>query len=83
MFHQVKVKVEYHNPLRFLWWDNPDLKGDPVEFHMTVHLCGATSSPECAKFTLKTTADHYKETCGSKAADFARTFYVDNGLKSV
>ena len=84
MFHRVKVDMEYRNLLRFLWWDNPELKGDPVEFRMTVHLFGATSSPGCANFALKTTADQYEETCGSKAADFVkRNFYVDDGLKSV
>ena len=84
MFHQVKVDVEYRNLLRFLWWDNPELKGDPVEFRMTVHLFGATSSRGCSNFALKTTADQYEETCGSEVADFVkRNFYVDDGLKSV
>ena len=84
MFHQVKVNKEHRNLLRFLWWDNPELKGDPVEFRMTVHLFGATSSPGCANFALKTAADQYEETCGSAAADFIRrNFYVDDGLKSV
>ena len=84
MFHQVKVDVEHRNLLRFLWWDNPELKGDPVEFRMTVHLFGATSSPGCANFALKTTADQYEETCGRAAANFIRrNFYVDDGLKSV
>ena len=57
MFHQVKIDIEHRNLLRFLWWDNPELKGDPVEFCMTVHSFGATSSPRCATFALKTTAD--------------------------
>ena len=84
MFHQVKVDVGHRNLLRFLWWDDPELKGDPVEFRMTVHLFGATSSPGCANFALKTTVDRYEETCGSAAADFIRrNFYVDDGLKSV
>lgn len=84
MFHQVKVDVEYRNLLRFLWWDNLEMKGDPVEFRMTVHLFGAMSSPRCANFALKFTADQYEETCGSEAVDFMRqNFYVDDGLKSV
>lgn len=84
MFHQVKVDVEHRNLLRFLWWDDPEMKRDPVEFRMTVHLFGATSSPGCANFALKTTADQYEESCGRKAADFVRrNFYVDDGLKSV
>ena len=32
MFYRVKVNEEHQNLLRFLWWDNPELKGDPVEF---------------------------------------------------
>ena len=84
MFHQVKVNLECRNLLRFLWWDNPEVKGDPVEFRMTVHLFGATSSPGCANFALKTTADQYEEFCGSEATEFVkRNFYVDDGLKSV
>ena len=84
MFHKVKVDVEHRNPLRFLWWDDPEMKRDPLEFRMTVHLFGATSSTGCANFALKTTADQYEESCGREAADFVRrNFYVDDGLKSV
>lgn len=84
MFHQVKVNKEHRHLLRFRWWDNPELKGDPVELRITVQLFGATSSPGCANFALKTTADQYEETCGNAAADFNRRhFYVDDGLKSV
>ena len=51
---------------------------------MTVHLFGATSSPGCANFALKTTANQYECTCGKEAADFVRKdFYVNDGLKSV
>ena len=51
---------------------------------MTVHLFGATSSPGCANFALKTASDDYEDECGSNAANFVRQdFYVDDGLKSV
>ena len=51
---------------------------------MTVHLFGATSSPGCANFALKSTAHDVEEELGASAADFLRNdFYVDNGLKSV
>ena len=84
MTHQVKVDVKHRNLLRCLWWDNPELMGDPLEFGMTVHLFGAKSSLGCTNFPLQTTADQYEETCGSEAADFvSRNFYVDDGLKSV
>ena len=84
MFHQVKVNVEHRNLLRFLWWESDDFRKDPVEYRMTVHLFGATSSPGCANFALKSTADKYEDVCGTEAAEFVRKdFYVDDGLKSV
>ena len=51
---------------------------------MTVHLFGATSSPGCANFALKRTADDFEELFGSESAKFVKEdFYVDDGLKSV
>ena len=51
---------------------------------MTVHLFGATSSPGCANFALKRTADDFEELFGSEPAKFVKAdFYVDEGLKSV
>ncbi|XP_078371358.1 uncharacterized protein LOC144655010 [Oculina patagonica] len=84
MFHQVGVKEEHRNLLRFLWWEDNDLDKPPVEFRMKVHLFGAVSSPGCANFALKRTAEDFEETFGSEAAEFVRKdFYVDDGLKSV
>ena len=51
---------------------------------MTVHLFGAASSPACANYALKRTADDNEDQLGSAPADFLRKdFYVDDGLKSV
>ena len=51
---------------------------------MKVHLFGAVSSPGCANFALKRTADDFEELYGREAAEFLRNdFYVDDGLKSV
>ena len=84
MFHQVKVDGIHRDYLCFLWWDDENFDSDPVKYRMTVHLFGANSSPGCANFALKTTANHYKGVCGKEAADFVRKdFYVDDGLKSV
>ena len=84
MFHQVYVKPEYRNFLRFLWWANDDLDEQPTEFRMKVHLFGAVSSSGCANFALKRTADDFEELYGREAAEFVRNdFYVDDGLKSV
>lgn len=84
MFHQVFVNPDYRNLLRFLWWDKGNVDSTPTEYRMTVHLFGATSSPGCANFTLKRTADDFEELFGSEPATFVKKdFYVDDGLKSV
>ena len=84
MYHQVKVNIEHRNFLRFLWWDDGSLATDPVEYRMTVHLFGVTSSPGCANFLRKTTAEDFEGDCGSESAKFVkRDFYVDDGIKSV
>ena len=84
MFHQVYVNPDYRNLLRFLWWNDGNIDSKPTEFRMTVHLLGATSSPGCANFTLKRTADDFEELFGSEPAKFVKDdFYVDDGLKSV
>ena len=84
MFHQVRVNEEHRDLLRFLWWPNGDTAKEPQQYRMTVHLFGATSSPGCANFALKSTADDHEAEFGVTAANFLRNdFYVDDGLKSV
>ena len=84
MFHQVNVNYEHRNLLRFLWWEQGDVERSLVEYRMTVHLFGAVSSPGCANFALKTTADDSEEGCGNDPAEFVHhDFYVDDGLKSL
>lgn len=84
MFHQIGVTKECRDFLRFLSWEGGDLSKDPAEFRMTVHLFGATSSPGCANYALKVSANDNEEELGSAPANFIpREFYVDDGLKSV
>ena len=84
MFHQVGVSEECRDLLRFLWWEDGDISKDPLEFRMTIHLFGATSSPGCANYALKAAADDNEIELGSAPANFIRReFYVDDGLKSV
>ena len=56
MFHQVHVKPEDCSALRFLWCHGGDLRLEPEELMMTVHLL-RVSSPSCANFALRKTAD--------------------------
>lgn len=56
MFYQVKVAEDDRDFLRFLWWWDGDLK-ELANYTMTVHMFGAVSSPSCASYVLRKTAD--------------------------
>lgn len=84
MFHQVKVPKELLDFLRFLWWPNGDISQPLEEFRMTVHLFGAVSSPSCANFVLRKTADDNEGKVDSEVLSTIRNnLYVDDCLKSV
>ena len=84
MFHQVKVTPEDCNALRFLWWPDGDLTAQPEELMMAVHLFGGVSSPSCANFALKKTAEDNKTSFDPEIVrTVKRNFYVDDCLKSV
>ncbi|CAG2250996.1 unnamed protein product [Mytilus edulis] len=84
MFHQVRVKDDDCDALRFLWWPNGNLKVQPKCYQMQVHLFGATSSPSCAAYALKKTAIDNGELFETEiASTVERNFYVDDLLKSV
>ena len=58
MFHQVRVKPEDRDALRFLWWPGGDLSSTPAEYRMNAHLFGErTSSPSVAGYCLQRTAE--------------------------
>lgn len=83
MFHQVRVKPEDHDALRFLWWPDDDMSKELIEYRMQVHLFGSTSSPSCASFCLRKTADDHKENFDEDVINTVkRNFYVDDCLKS-
>jgi hypothetical protein len=84
MFHQVRVTFNDYDALRFLWWPQNDLNVEPQEFRMLVHLFCATSSPTCANFALRRTADDILRDFYTAVLDTVkRNFYVDDCLKSV
>ena len=69
MFFQVRVRKKDQSFLRFLWWPDGDLQKEAEENCMTVHLFGAVSSPACANYALKRTADNNEDEYGSEAAN--------------
>lgn len=84
MFHQVRVSKKEIDFLRFLWWPEGDWTKDPVEYRMLVHLFGATSSPSCANYALKKTAEDNKDLFPPIVCDTVQhNFYVDDCLKSL
>ena len=57
MFHSFKVKGEFRDPLRFLWYKDNDPNGVITEYRMKVHIFRNTSSPAVANYTLRKTAE--------------------------
>ena len=83
MFYNFFVKPEHRDLLRFLWFEDNDRMKKIIEYQMTVHLFGNTSSPAVAMFGLQKTADDGEEKFGHTTKDFVKNdFYVDDGLTS-
>ena len=84
MFYQVRVPPSDCDYLRFLWWPDGDLDKDPEEYQMLVHLFGGASSPSCANFALKKTAEDNMSAFDAITVETVkRNFYVDDCLKSI
>lgn len=83
MLHQVKVPEDDRDFLWFLWWPEGDLTKEVSEFRMTVHVFGAVSSPSCASFAMRKTADDNQSGFPSKVVQTIKeSFYVDDCLGS-
>ena len=72
MFYQVRVPAGDRSLLRFLWWPDGDLSRPLEEYHMNVHLFGATSSPAVANFALRRTAEDFGELYRSEVRESHR-----------
>ena len=84
MFPQVKVAEEDTEFLCFLWWPDGDITQDLREYRMTLHLFGAVSSPSCASYALRKTADDNQlEFLNEVVQSVKQNFYVDDCLKSL
>ena len=84
MYHQVRVPDDDTDLFRFLWWPDGDIGQEMVEYQMTVHVFGATSSPSCANFALRKTAEENRSKSSQEAVDTVLSdFYIDDCLTSV
>lgn len=88
MFHQVKVSEKHIDYLRFLWWSDGDVQQGLVEYWMNVDLhtmyIGTVSSPSCANFALRKTAEDNKAHFPAEVTNTGKNnFYVDDYLKSM
>ena len=85
MFFQVLVSDDHQNLLCFLWWQDGDLRKEPVDHEMCVHVFGGTSLPSCSNYALKRTSiDGKDQKHGLEAVKtLQNNFSVDDLLKSV
>ena len=80
---QVKVPKDQCSFLKFLWWDNSDPDKEIIDYEMTAHVFGGTSSPSCSNFALRRTAKDNEQQYGKEITQILeRSFYVDDLLKS-
>ncbi|XP_066929138.1 uncharacterized protein [Clytia hemisphaerica] len=83
MYYQVRLPEEHQDFFRILWWPNGDTNQKLQEYRMTVHLQGCISSPSCANYALKRTAEDNKADFDVKVVQMVkRDFYVDDFLSS-
>ena len=83
MFHQVKVPKDQCSFLKFLWWDYSNPDKEIIDYEMTAHVFGGTSSPSCSIFALWRTAKDNEQQYGKEITQILeRSFYDDDLLKS-
>jgi Pao retrotransposon peptidase/Family of unknown function (DUF5641)/Protein of unknown function (DUF1759)/Integrase zinc binding domain len=83
MFLRVKLSQSDKGTLRFLWWADADNLVNPVIYTLNVHPFGATSSPFCANFALRTAIGKLNQENSAGKHDVAATcFYVDDFITS-
>ena len=84
MYYQVRIHDDDCDMLRYIWWPDGDIDKEPEVYRMKVHVFGGTSSPSCANYALKRTADDNQHKCDPKVTNAIKhDFYVDDFLKSV
>ena len=84
MFHLVNVAQKDRDFLRFLWWPDGDVSEELVIYRMTVHLFRAVSSPSCACYARRKTAEDNRNIFSTDVVGTVnRNFCMDYCLKSL
>ena len=80
MFYNFCVSEEHRDYLRFLWFEDNDPQKPLVDYRMTVHVFGKSTSPAVATYGIRKIV----ENCEEDVKGFVNTdFYVDDGLTSL
>ena len=80
MFHQVRVREEDRDALRFFWQENPNNYMD--DYKMNVHLFGKNESPYVVNFAIKQVVKDKYDTDHIVAKSKDEDFYMDDFIKS-
>lgn len=80
MFHQIRIKKEDQQFMRFLW---SDIDGNIKVYVMEVMSFGPTCSPSSAQFVKNLNADLYQEKFPRAVQTIKENHYVDDMLESV
>lgn len=79
MFHNIKVKIDHRDYLRFLWHPENNLDLPWKEYRINVHVFRNRPSPAVATYGLRRCVAH----SDTDVLDFvSNSFYVDDGLLS-
>ena len=82
MFHQVLVREQDREALRFVWRTNK--KEQFRDIRMNVHPFGKVNSPCCCVWTLKKTANNSIPNIIARVKEaITENFYMDNYLDSI
>ena len=83
MFHQVKVPDTQCSFLKFLCCKDSDISKGIIDYEMTAHVFGGSTSASCSNFALRKTPMDNEELYGKDVATILeRNFYVDDMSKS-
>lgn len=80
MYYMIDVPEAERNYLKFFWFESNDISSEPVQYRLTVHLFGATTSSSVANFALKRTCAYTQNIEVKNVID--HSFYVDDMLAS-